>query len=424
MTIQQVQQFVNMVIKQGMGEEVLQTLTGQGIVATGSKVISSQTNTEAFLNTLVQMIGMNIYSQRAYRNKFRTTVLGQFDYGAIVQKITVMMPDVIADESWALEDGVSVDQMKVYKPQVNQKFFFSRTPYAVPQTTKLDVLEEAFNSYQQMGSFISALRQAIVNKIELSLENLGRFCNANFMAEATAVPGRVINLVGDYNQLTSSTLTPETALLNADFLRYASTIIRHTSDLFTEFNYAYGDGSIPRFTPKEFQRIRLWSRFNRALESEVLYDAFHYDFVKLDNFESVNFWQNFKSPTAISIKRASDDTLVQVNNIVGIIHDVEALGIYQQHRRVLTSPVNALGEYYNTFWHLKQLWFNDVSENGVIFTLNTTPSTVSEFSEELKTVAARDFGAKNLNAVGGFVPNEPIRSGDIFTEEEELEDEI
>lgn len=406
-TVEQVAQFVRQVVKQGMGETALATLDAQGIVAVGQEVINSQQNTEAFLNTMVQMIGMSIYSSRAYRNKYRTTVLGQFDYGAIVQKITAFMPDIIADESWALEDGTSVDDMKVYKPNVDQKFFFSRSPFAVPLTTKLDVLEEAFNSYQQMGSFIASLRQSVLNKIELAMENLGRFANANFMAEASSVPGRIINLVGDYNQIKGTALTAQTALFDADFLRYASTIIRYTSDLFTEFTYAYGDGTIPRFTPKEMQRIRLWSRFNRALESEVLYDAFHEDFLRLDNFEAVNFWQNYKSPTAISIKRASDDTLVQIDNIVGIIHDRDALGIFQQHRRVLSTPVNALGAYYNTFWHLKQLWFNDASENGVVFTLNADPSPASDFTEELKTVSAREFNQNNLNAVGGFVPNAP-----------------
>ena len=32
--------------------------------------------------------------------------------------------------------------------------------------------------------------------------------------------------------------------------------------------------------------------------------------------------------------------------------------------------INAAGGYTNTFWHEKQLWFNDLSENFVMFTLN------------------------------------------------------
>ena len=53
-----------------------------------------------------------------------------------------------------------------------------------------------------------------------------------------------------------------------------------------------------------------------------------------------------------------------------MIHDRDALGVYKIDEDVLTTPVNAAGAYYNTYWHEKQLRFIDLSENIVIFTLN------------------------------------------------------
>ena len=91
--------------------------------------------------------------------------------------------------------------------------------------------------------------------------------------------------------------------------------------------------------------------------------------VSLNAYFPMNFWQAAKSPDAIQIKKASDGIESSVNNVIAILHDRDALGIYQWDEEVLTSPVNAAARYYNTFWHEKQLWFNDLSENALIFTI-------------------------------------------------------
>ena len=95
--------------------------------------------------------------------------------------------------------------------------------------------------------------------------------------------------------------------------------------------------------------------------------------MRLDAFDMVNFWQaqdSIDSRDSINITRASDGEAVTKSNIAAVLFDVEALGMYRRDEDVLTTPVNAKGLYYNTFYHLKQLWYNDLSENFVYFTLN------------------------------------------------------
>ena len=103
----------------------------------------------------------------------------------------------------------------------------------------------------------------------------------------------------------------------------------------------------------------------------VQYAAFNEELVSVDKtYEKIAFWQAAQNPAAISVDRASDGTATAVNNIIGIVHDRDALGMYRRDEEVLTTPVNAAGMYYNQFWHERQLWFNDLSENFVYFTLN------------------------------------------------------
>ena len=101
------------------------------------------------------------------------------------------------------------------------------------------------------------------------------------------------------------------------------------------------------------------------------YAAFNEELISVDKtFEKMAFWQSAQTPGNISIERASDGTETTINNIIGIVHDRDALGMYRRDEFVLTTPVNAAGAYYNQYWHEKQLWFNDLSENFVYFTLN------------------------------------------------------
>lgn len=371
MNTTQIYALINEVNGQAFGANALAVADVQGLISLGSTVLSSATNTEAFLNTLVQRIGRTIVSFRAYRNKFSDMVRNDFEWGAILQKIRVKLPETVADPAYNLTDGQSVDPWTIYKPDVTQKFFVTRTPYMLPVTIAREQLKEAFTGESMMGAFIAAVFGQVRNALEVSLETLGRLAIANMIAETGA---REVRLVTDYNNTEpGETVTAATALHNPDFLRYAVSRIKSMSDYFEDMGTRYNDGSIETFTPKSEQKLKVLSDFERRLETVVQYSAFNEEMVRLNAFQTVNFWQGQNTDAnrdGIIIKRASDGAETTVNNIVAVLYDVEALGLYRKDEDVLTTPVNAKGMYYNTFYHLKQLWFNDLSENFVYFTLN------------------------------------------------------
>ena len=289
--------------------------------------------------------------------------------GAILQKIKVSMPAAETDPAYALTNGQSVDHYVVAKPVVHHKLFVTRTPYAFHVTVQRETLREAFLSETALGSFISVIFGEVQTKIELALEDLGRTAIANYMAEI-AGSAREIKLITGYHMDTGSSLTPAAAMHNDAFLRYAVAKMQLYSKRFTDMSTLYNDGTETRHTPKEDQRLRILSEFATALETVVDYAAFHDEYVKVKGYTEINYWQSAQDPDEIMINRASDGTETELANIIGILHDRDALGMYKKDTDVLTTPVNAAGMYYNTYWHEKQLWFNDLSENAVIFTLN------------------------------------------------------
>lgn len=367
MKTEQIYTLVNSVSAQAMGKSAINVVDTSTLVSLGNAVLSSSQNSEEFLNVLAQRIGRTIISYRKYTNKLADMVLNDFEYGAILQKIKVRMPSAEADQTVGLTNGASVDHYKVSKPDVSQKLFVKRTPYQFKITIQRKWLKEAFLSEVAMGSFIAQIFGEVQNAIELALENLGRATICNFIAEST----HEVKLVTEYKTISGdSTITADTCMFNEQFLRFAIKRIKDVSKGMTDMSMEYNDGTETRHTPLEDQRIIVLSEFENALETNVQYAAFNEKFVSLKGFSEVNFWQAVEDKYNVHVTRASDSAEKTIDNVVSIIYDRDALGIYKQEEEVLTTPVNAAGSYYNTYWHESQLWFNDLSENFVVFTLN------------------------------------------------------
>lgn len=371
MTTEQIYGLVNTVNSQAFGHSAMVVTDTSSLISLGNTVLSSSTNTEAFLNTLAQRIGRTILRYREYRNKLGDMVINDFEYGAILQKIKVHMPEAEADESYDLIDGNTVDHYKIAKPSVDQKLFVTRTPYQYHITIQRVHLKEAFLSAEAMGSFIGIIFGEMRNAIEISLENLGRITLATAIAECSGT--REIPLVTDFNTEYNPTpaLTAAEALHNEEFLRYAIMRMTNMIDMIQDASELYNDGTCVTFTPREDVRMKVLSEFQRRIESNVLYAAFNKQFVDIpEGYKTLNFWQAEQTPYDVNITRPSDSTATTVNNVVAILYDRDAMGVYKIDEEVATSPVNAAGLFYNQYWHEKQLRFIDLSEVIQIFTLN------------------------------------------------------
>jgi len=370
MTTEQIYTLVNEVNAEAFGSNALTIVDTSSLISVGNTVLSSSTNTEAFLNTLAQRIGRTILRFRDYRNKLGNMVINDFEYGAILQKIYVHMPEAEADESYDLINGQSVDHYKIAKPDVDQKLFVTRTPYQFKITVQDEHLREAFLSENAMGAFIGVIFGQVRNAIEVSLENLARVTLATAIAECAGT-SRMIDLVTMYNTLYTASLTDVTCQNDPDFMRFAMSTINSYIDGIQDMSVLYNDGSLETFTPREDIRVKVISSFMRRLETVVEYAAFHDQFVRPDaDIVTLNYWQSAQDPMDIIIKRPSDSAEVSRGNVIALIHDRDAMGVYKMDERVATTPINAAGLYYNTYYHQKELRFIDPSENFICFTLN------------------------------------------------------
>lgn len=378
MAVKQIYDIVNSVNSQTMGVADLTVVDEQGLISLGQTILTTNGLADTWLNSLAQRIGKTIISFREYKSKYSDMVLDSMQWGNIVQKIKVSMPEATEDESYSLVNGKSVDMYKVANPKVTQSFFTTETPYQFFVTIKRTQLKEAFTSEASMNGFIGAIYGEVQNAIELSLESLARNCINNFIGERIKSNKCRYNLLSMYNKETGKTLKVNTCLHDKEFLAYCVSRINLISKYMENMSTIYNDGTQTRHTPKSLQHLRVLEDFESRLETVVQYQAFRDGYVKLNNYHTTSFWQNIKNPDYIKVNIASDGSLIHQDNILAILYDRDALGLYKKDSWNSTTPFNSAGGYYNTYYHHKELYFNDLSENFVVFYIADTPLTDKE----------------------------------------------
>lgn len=386
LTAKQIYGIVNEVAQQAMGSKAIAVVDNSGLVSLGTLVLGSADSKNNFINALTDRIGRTIVSFRAYHSHFPDFERDSIEWGNILQKLKIGMPNAEADQSYNLADGDSVDQYKINKAKVNQLLFTTETPWQTHITVHLDELEKAFIDSNAMGAFISAMFGEVQNRIELAMENLSMDCVNNYIAEIISRkktnPNRIVNLVTEYKDKTGvdHTTDPLTALDDEEFLKYvirrinniSTTMEYMTVDMYNKYDVSSGTNTVyTRHTPKSEQRMMLFIDLVNSLKTNINSKAFNMEQVAIDiPFTTVPFWQSLKSPSEINVKPSGDPTAtVNQSEVMGILYDREAMGTFKKKYSSLTSPINAAGKYYNVFYHMITMYYNDLTENAVIFLL-------------------------------------------------------
>lgn len=362
---------INSVTEQTLGRGDLAITDSKSVVALGEKIFSSSDITSNFMNTLVMRIGRTIMSYRMYSSIMRPMVFDTIRWGALVQKFKVQMPKAMEDKAYDLVDGESIDQWIIMKPKADQKFFIKRTPYSFGITIQKWQLQRAFLGMDELNAFVSAIFGEVRNALEVGFENLAYLTLDNFMVNLPA--GRQVrHLVTEYNAVSGKNLTSDNAEYDSGYLRFAITQMNLAASRLRTMSTLYNAGDAERHTPYEYQRFVVIDEFEEALKTVVQWEAFHEQYVQKAASITVPYFQSAQQPREVSLNATLDADGESgdgktLSNIIGCIHDRDALGVYLKEEEVLTTPVNARGRYTNTFWHNEQMWINDYSENGIVF---------------------------------------------------------
>ena len=374
--VEQIYTLVNETAKESMGEKAIAVKDVSSLIALGDSVLSSESDTENFLNTLVDRIARTVFSVRRYETDTEGMVRHPFEFGCIVQKIYVDMPEAKQNNSWEIgKEGYTPVFAPVIKPTAKQKLFKGITTWEVDVTIPDYMLRTAFLNETSMATFIDAIFTAMDNMITLALENNANLTRASFIARKLkgGKPCGAINLLHEYNTLTSASLTVESAMMNAEFLAWASRAINLWVKRMSKMSVLFNEEGYKRHTPKDKIVVNLLQDFTSACDTFLGANTFHDELVKLPMYDSVAYWQgagesfDFNDTSAIKVKIDESNT-IEKKGVIGVVYDYEAMGVTLNERRS-TSERNNHDEYTNYYNKANIGYFNDMSENGIVFYL-------------------------------------------------------
>lgn len=382
MKVTQIKDLVNSSLKEVNGTSILLKEDLSNVVDVGKDILNKD-DIDNFVKKLVDRVGKTVFNNRVYQGSAPSVLMDAWEFGSVVEKVDADLPNVEENDSWNLQDGKSYDQDIFYQPKVSAKFFNSKVTFDIPMSfTKMQV-KSAFNSATELNSFISMLMTKVQNAMTLHLDGLIMKTINNFTAQViNSNKGlQVVNLLKGYNDQTGQSLTSAKALTDPNFIKYANLMINTYRSRISQMSTLFNVGGVNKFTPKENQHLVVLSDLASASKVYLESDTYNQQNVQLgSNYDTVPYWQgsgtsydfNDTSSIDVAIKDGATTKEVKQSGILGVLFDTNALGVSCQNPRT-TTAVNARAEFYTNFNKYDAMYYNDLNENFVVFTVADTP---------------------------------------------------
>ena len=375
MEIKQIYPLVNEATNEALGVEALVQEDLGNIVEVGKAVFNANAM-DKYVKALVNRIGKIIFVNRVYEGSAPSVLMDGWEYGSVMQKVSMGLPEATENETWELVDGQSYDPHIFHAPKgVVAKYYNKYVTFEVDMSFTEEQLKMSFNSVTELNGFISMLYTQVENSMTVKLDELIRRTINNMIAETvhTNNGARAINLLTLYKSAypADTTITAATALNNPDFIRFAAYIIKVTHGRMRTMSTVFNEGNQPRHTPTDMSHIVLLEDFASGADVFLQSNTFHDELSALPTSERVPYWQGsgtsyaFADVSKIKVKTAAGNEVEQ-GGILGVMFDRWALGVANIERKV-TSEYTSSAEFFTNFYKYKAAYFNDFNENFVVF---------------------------------------------------------
>ena len=382
MKVTQLKDIVNSATSEVLGKTDVVNDDLSNLVDVGNEIFNSD-NVDNYVKKLIDRIGQVIFVNRLYAGGVPSVLMDSWEYGSVVEKISADMPEADENDSWQLQDGQTYSQDTFYQPKVSAKFFNSKVTFDVKLSFTTEQVKESFSNVNELNGFVSMLETGVKNSMTVKLDGLIMRTINNMTGQIlnSANGLQKVNLLTEYNAVSGQTLTANKALMDKDFLKFASLTIKKYQARITKMSTLFNAGGKARFTTTDNLHTVLLSDFADSAEVYLLSDTYHNDTVSLPNHETVPYWQGsgksyaFDDVSKIDVKiDAGNKTpkAVTQTGILGVMFDTNALGVSNLNQRTTTS-YNARAEFYTNYYKMDAGYFNDLNENFVVFYIADQP---------------------------------------------------
>lgn len=408
---------MNALVAEATGQSDISVVDLSSFVSAGEKVLA--TGAENTLNALSLVLGRTIIATRPYRAKLSSVqAISTGEYSHRLRKISYYSRKALPAGDWNTDVAPenlfqgktnaqdttsgheSVKSMWVQnQPQVLEMNFAGSDVWDESTTVYEYQLKPAFRDPAVFADFIAGIMTEKANDIESEKEAFNRVTILNKIGDIylNGSAAQKVNLTAAYNTRFGTSYTTAQLLSTylESFLKFFVSTFKLASDRMTERSVAFHTditksstnpetGSsetlhILRHTPKADQKALLYNPLFVEASAWVMPQIFNPQYLSIDNFEGVDFWQsNYDEDArpAVNVYPAVYDSTTgaqkkgsQVNlaYVVGLLYDRDAMLTDFQFEGSASSPLEARKQYRNIWWHFSKNAINDPTENAILF---------------------------------------------------------
>ena len=396
---------MNALARQATAQADISVVDHTSFIDAGTKTLA--TGTENVLGSIYRTIAEVVMASRKYTGRFGLINATENQFNTRKAKVSFYAADNEASGAFNTDlntniadgqgDGDGAGSMWDIKlPKVVERFFLSEAVWDKHYTTPLAQLQSAFNNEATFVAFMNGCMTEIENDIESTLESRNRALVADRIAgvylqvnAATPTLGAecAVDLIKYFNDECGTQYTREQILQEhlTEFMELFVAKIKIDSDRLEERTALYHnplkitedgvDYNVLRHTPKSMQKLMLFSEFIAKAKTRVMPEIFNPEYLSLENYEGVTYWQSTKPADRMKIAckpalpEGAESSNVEIDYVVGILFDTDAIQSINQFTGAYVTPVNARHLYTNTWMHYKFGAIQDYTENSIIYYL-------------------------------------------------------
>ena len=398
---------VNLMVKEATGQDAtIQAVDSSTFVSVGETLLAA--GVENTLNALGLVLGRTFMAVRPYEAKLRIiNALNSGIYANRMRKISFYSREAVIDGASNTDlktnfatgydngsnSGASAASMWEQNQPVPLEMNFGGSSEWQDVTTVYEKqLQVAFRSESEFIDFVSGIMTEKGNDIESQKEAFNRMTLLNFIAGVIELDqgSSVINMTKLYNDTfgTSYTTAQLQTTYFTEFLEFFVATFKTISDdlEYRSNKYHWSPAktvggvsyTLLRHTPKSRQRLVMYKPFWNQAEARVYPEVFNEQYLKVENFEGVQFWQNANDGAAINVLPAIPDTsdpteqtaaaaAVEKDYVLGMIFDEDAIMVDYLLEDVSATVKESRKHYHNIWYTFRKNAINDFTENAVVF---------------------------------------------------------
>lgn len=407
---------MNALVAEATGQQsTIQAVDPSSFVAAGEAVLA--TGTENVLNSLGLVLGRRYMAVRPYNaplsliNSINTDVFTHVFskvsfYSRNALPSGAMNTDLFTNLAEGFTAGENIDgngdaqstksQWEQHLPVVAERYFGGSSTWQDCNTIPEIQLQQAFRSESDFAAFLSGIMTEKANDIESQKEAFNRMVLLNHIAAvydmSANMPGSVVNLTSAFNTKfgTSYTSAQLRSTYLKEFLEFFTAQVKLDSDRMTNRSLknhwspakTVGGTSyvLLRHTPKDKQKLFLYRPLFVEAQSYVFPEIFNPQYLKIENYEGIDYWQNELPANAPKIDVApaipnvaspssgqTKGDRVQLDFVVGMLFDEDALMVDYQLERATSTPVEARKFYRNLWYTFQRNAISDTTENAILY---------------------------------------------------------